>query len=287
MTMPGRNFSSNNYRYGFNGQEKSDELDGDSYTAEFWEYDSRIGRRWNVDPEPRIWESPYLTFGGNPIQNSDVKGNFFIREHIEIEKMAFKIVNGRDMTRKELRAMRKEVLRREVKEAKVTELHLDNIDNNAMSNTLMNGGYEKWDNHQLQDFYSHSNYVEILKENGVAEKDMVTFDKLDKKSDLYKDVMMKIRTETYKQGNTGVDHDGADVGGYKELSKKPELTPMTSDKFMAKDANGSKGFLAKIIGGFKKFLHPLHDTAKRLATDATVNKLSKEKEEKEKTTNTL
>jgi len=40
------------YRYGFNGQEKTDELkgSGNHYTAEFWEYDSRLGRRWNVDP---------------------------------------------------------------------------------------------------------------------------------------------------------------------------------------------------------------------------------------------
>jgi len=35
------------YRYGFNGQEKSDEIkgEGNSYTALFWEYDPRIGRR--------------------------------------------------------------------------------------------------------------------------------------------------------------------------------------------------------------------------------------------------
>src|SRR6478736_3791665 len=40
------------YRYGFNGQEMSNEIKGvgNSYTAEFWEYDPRLGRRWNVDP---------------------------------------------------------------------------------------------------------------------------------------------------------------------------------------------------------------------------------------------
>ena len=45
----------NAYRYGFNGQEKSDEIkgEGSSYTAEFWEYDPRIGRRWNIDPEEK------------------------------------------------------------------------------------------------------------------------------------------------------------------------------------------------------------------------------------------
>ena len=25
-------------------------ITGSSYTAEFWQYDSRLGRRWNVDP---------------------------------------------------------------------------------------------------------------------------------------------------------------------------------------------------------------------------------------------
>ena len=33
--------------YGFNGQEKDDEVagEGNSYTAMYWQYDSRIGRR--------------------------------------------------------------------------------------------------------------------------------------------------------------------------------------------------------------------------------------------------
>ena len=40
------------YRFGFNGQELDNELSGkgNSYTAEYWQYDSRLGRRFNVDP---------------------------------------------------------------------------------------------------------------------------------------------------------------------------------------------------------------------------------------------
>jgi hypothetical protein len=51
MGMPGRKVASEGYRYGFNGQEKSTELDqdGNSMTAEYWQYDARLGRRWNVD----------------------------------------------------------------------------------------------------------------------------------------------------------------------------------------------------------------------------------------------
>jgi hypothetical protein len=75
MAMPERNYQTNKYRYGFNGQEHSDDVTEGNYTAEFWEYDSRIGRRWNVDPVLKIWESPYLCLNGNPIRISDIKGD--------------------------------------------------------------------------------------------------------------------------------------------------------------------------------------------------------------------
>ena len=73
--MPGRKFSpASQYRYGFNGQEKSTEIkgEGNSYTAEFWEFDPRLGRRWNMDPIYK--NSPYETFGNNPILLVDPKG---------------------------------------------------------------------------------------------------------------------------------------------------------------------------------------------------------------------
>ncbi len=76
--MPGRSFNANGYRFGFNGQEMDNEVFNNpstSYTAEFWQYDSRIGRRWNIDPVVKPWESSYATFGGNPIWFSDPKGD--------------------------------------------------------------------------------------------------------------------------------------------------------------------------------------------------------------------
>jgi len=44
------------YSYGFQAQEWDDEVSGSgkSYTAEFWQYDSRLGRRWNLDPKPHL-----------------------------------------------------------------------------------------------------------------------------------------------------------------------------------------------------------------------------------------
>ena len=75
MAMKERSFSNEEYRFGFNTQEKSTELGEDTYTAEFWQYDSKIARRWNVDPIDKPWESSYLVNNGNPISMSDPRGD--------------------------------------------------------------------------------------------------------------------------------------------------------------------------------------------------------------------
>jgi len=64
--MPGRKYSSGSeYRYGAaNGQEKSTEINDNSYTADYWQYDARLVRRWNVDPIFKEYESPYAAYGG-------------------------------------------------------------------------------------------------------------------------------------------------------------------------------------------------------------------------------
>jgi RHS repeat-associated protein len=65
------------YRYGFNGQERETELDESTTSAEYWMYDGRLGRRWNVDPVvvsiPFI--SPYACFNNNPIWFIDINGD--------------------------------------------------------------------------------------------------------------------------------------------------------------------------------------------------------------------
>ena len=72
------------YRFAFNGQEKVDEISGlgNHNTALFWEYDTRLGRRWNLDPKPNASISSYSAFANNPILYTDVLGdtiflNFF------------------------------------------------------------------------------------------------------------------------------------------------------------------------------------------------------------------
>ena len=74
--MPGRTFNGTGYRYGQNAQEKDFEVASGIYTAEYWEYDSRIIHRWNRDPIVKPWESPYACFNNNPIIYVDIKGDF-------------------------------------------------------------------------------------------------------------------------------------------------------------------------------------------------------------------
>jgi hypothetical protein len=61
--------------------EKDDEIvgSGNIYTAAHWEYDARLGRRWNVDPITQPWQSPYATFNNNPIIFVDPSGLFATR----------------------------------------------------------------------------------------------------------------------------------------------------------------------------------------------------------------
>jgi hypothetical protein len=65
------------YRFGFNTQEKVDEISGagNHNTALFWEYDTRLGRRWNVDPVDQMGMSNYAVMRGNPILLIDILGD--------------------------------------------------------------------------------------------------------------------------------------------------------------------------------------------------------------------
>ncbi len=69
------------YRYGFNGMEKDDDASHGSYTAEFWQYSPAIGRRWNIDPVNKPYESPYSGFANNPVWFVDPHGNDTLNVH--------------------------------------------------------------------------------------------------------------------------------------------------------------------------------------------------------------
>ncbi len=77
MMMPGRQYSATDYKFGYNGQEKDNEIygKGNLNTALFWEYDTRLGRRWNIDPIYQHDISNYAVFRNSPISIIDKNGD--------------------------------------------------------------------------------------------------------------------------------------------------------------------------------------------------------------------
>jgi hypothetical protein len=69
--ITGRGYSSETYRFGFNTQEKTNEIagPGNHNTATFWEYDTRLGRRWNQDPKI-VKKNNYTA--GQKAENQDI-----------------------------------------------------------------------------------------------------------------------------------------------------------------------------------------------------------------------
>ncbi len=64
------------YRFGFQSQERDNEIysEGRMYTAEYWEYDAALAKRWNADPITYPWQSSYAVFNNNPIIYIDPDG---------------------------------------------------------------------------------------------------------------------------------------------------------------------------------------------------------------------
>jgi RHS repeat-associated protein len=81
MQMPGRNITgSTTYRYGFNGKEKSSEINSDDYDYGERVYDAKIGRLLSIDPMARKFSyvSPYVYALGNPLNVIDPDGGIVI-----------------------------------------------------------------------------------------------------------------------------------------------------------------------------------------------------------------
>ena len=71
-----RSYDYGGYRYFFNGQEADNEVLGEGALTEFggFGYDTRIARRWNLDPIFLDGYSPYVVFLDNPIGYVDDDG---------------------------------------------------------------------------------------------------------------------------------------------------------------------------------------------------------------------
>jgi len=76
--MPGRSYNSGEYRYGFNGMEKDDEVKGTGNSYDFGAriYDSRIGRWLSTDPKENRYPdiSSFVYSLDNPILYIDPNG---------------------------------------------------------------------------------------------------------------------------------------------------------------------------------------------------------------------
>jgi RHS repeat-associated protein len=103
MSMPSRNYESqSDYRYGFNGQEKDNELygEGNAYSFEYRVHDPRLGRFLSVDPLTKDfpWNSPYSFAENSPIRFIELEG----RERAEpiMFELAKEMINSwkRDIT---------------------------------------------------------------------------------------------------------------------------------------------------------------------------------------------
>ena len=78
MPLPGRQANPGNYRYGFNGMEKDDELKGSGNSYDFGAriFDSRIARWSSLDPWAfkYPWQTTYAYHRNSPIAYTDWKG---------------------------------------------------------------------------------------------------------------------------------------------------------------------------------------------------------------------
>jgi hypothetical protein len=78
MLMPKRHGSIDSYRYGFQGQEKDDEVkgEGNSINYKFRMFDSRVGRMLSLDPLQKDfpWNSPYAFSENRVIDKIELEG---------------------------------------------------------------------------------------------------------------------------------------------------------------------------------------------------------------------
>jgi RHS repeat-associated protein len=78
MQMPGRNITTNKYRFGYQGEEADMEIYGDksAYAFKYRMHDARIGRFWSLDPLAKKYPqwAPYVFSGNRVIGSKEMEG---------------------------------------------------------------------------------------------------------------------------------------------------------------------------------------------------------------------
>lgn len=134
--QPHRQYSNSDYRYGFNGTEKSPEISNGHQTTFYRETDTRIGRWWSVDPVTFPYQTPYNSMNNNPIQFIDPMGSHIEDPNNEVgvlEAMASNEINliNKKIEKKEQRKIELEqsiVPSLSKKEVKKIEKQISNIE---------------------------------------------------------------------------------------------------------------------------------------------------------------
>ena len=90
VSLDGRTVEGDFYRYGFNTQEKVDEISGSGNhnSAQYWELDLRLGRRWNLDPKPQLSISDFAVNGNSPLWVMDPLGDDWFKYQKKGDKKA-------------------------------------------------------------------------------------------------------------------------------------------------------------------------------------------------------
>lgn len=190
------------------GKEKDYESNLGDHGVRKYEYET--GRFLSIDP---LWAkyygwTPYQYSGNDPINRSDINGNAWVTDHIRMDQAGRRLY-GQSLFTVGLTSMFDgiEQLYIEVFEGVGVfyqeESHLDNMSNDEIRPLLENGDYKNWTTHQTQDFYFHSNYIELMLDSkrGYTESTIPAFNQLKKGSRLYNYILDNIRTTNYPELN--------------------------------------------------------------------------------------
>jgi RHS repeat-associated protein len=284
MQMPGRSYSNgqDGYRYGFNGKENDNEVKGEGNQQDYGMriYDPRLGKFLSVDPmaSKMPGEGPYSSMGNNPILNIDPDGNFAVPVHKRITINAF---NNSGLSKGFLSRFKTDLVvgatrysdyygfaydhhfdgRKNFTEVKATWAKLNNdIDSrikNIGSGNKKFGGYDVErlgiNVHNVQDFYSHSNYVELYIEyyksvnNGAMPTEVPIYSE-GVKIEGFKTLME--RTTTDKNGKYQGLHSGTfSVTKFVEdkAKGKTDTDPNSHEQMNKDEVNTPEGKLAEDV----------------------------------------